>query len=218
MTLKILLPPSQSKADGGDGQPLTDVHPVTRELLHELMDADPQDVYTSRHEEAQLLNRNALSAPTMPAIKRYTGTVYKALDYESLDNKDWVHEHVHIISPLFGLLHPLDEIPNYKFTIRKLQAYKRWKEHNTKHLQDHYVIDLLSTSYQKSVEYEDGEAIEFTKVRDGKIVKAGHAGKTIKGKYVRWLAENQITDPQDLYGFQEDGYAWNGEAFHKDAE
>lgn len=216
MKLVVLLPPSQTKADDGTGEALADIHPVTRELLHELVDADPNDVYTARHEEAALLNKNALSAPTMPAIERYTGTVYKALDYDSLENKRWVDEHVRIISPLFGLLEARDEIPNYKFTIRKLQAYKRWKPHNTKELRDCYVVDLLSRSYQKSVEYAHGEEITFTRTKNGKTVKAGHAGKTIKGKYVRWLAHNDITDPKDLHEFSADGYRWNGESFHQE--
>jgi cytoplasmic iron level regulating protein YaaA (DUF328/UPF0246 family) len=141
--------------------------------------------------------------------------VYKALDYESLENKVYVDKHVKIISSVFGLLDAQTNIPNYKFRITKLRAYKKWKPYISEKLNGVFVIDLLAGSQQKAVSYEEGVEIDFTRMRNKKVVKAGHAGKTIKGKFVRWLAENNITSVEDMYAFNEDGYEWNGKAFHK---
>lgn len=215
MEFVVLLPPSQRKAEGGDGKPIK-AHEITVELLKDINEADPQKIYTSRIEEAQVLNAKALSAPTMPAIQRYQGVVYSALDYDSLENTHWVDEHVRICSPVFGVIKATTNIPNYKFTMNKLRAYKRWKQENTRRLKDCFVVDLLASTQQKAVSYDNGVEIDFTRTKNGKVVKAGHAGKAIKGKFVRWMAKNTVTSEEDLYGFEEDGYSWNGEAFHKD--
>lgn len=214
MNFVILLPPSQRKTSGGDGKPIQ-ANTITKDLLKEILVYDPHELYSSRHEEADELNKNVLQAPTKPAIKRYDGVVYQALEYKTLTNQSYVDEHVKIISPLFGLLDATSQIPNYKFDITKLQAYKKWKQYNTKRVEDCFVVDLLPQSYKKSIDYEHGVAIEFTREKNGKIRKAGHAGKTIKGRYVRWLAENNITQEKDLYTFSEDGYAWSGKTFHQ---
>ena len=214
MKLAILLPPSQRKTSGGKGKPIQ-ANPITKELLKEILTYNPHELYSSRHEEAEELNREALKAPTKKAIERYDGVVYKAIAYNTLTNQEYIDKHVKIISPLFGVLDATDAIPNYKFDITKLQAYKKWKEYNTNKIRGYFVIDLLPQSYKKSIEYEQGVAIEFTREKNGKIRKAGHAGKTIKGTYVRWLAENNITREEDLYAFNEDGYAWSGKTFHQ---
>ena len=45
---------------------------------------------------------------------------------------------------------------------------------------------------------------------------AGHQGKHIKGRFIRWLIEENITAPKDFKDFNEDGYKWTGEIFLKE--
>lgn len=215
MTFVVLLPPSEGKTVGGDKKPLSDIHPVTQTLLDEIKTKDPEKLYSARKQEAAKLNANVKSAPSMPAIKRYSGVVYKALDYDSLTNKKWVDTHVRIISGLFGLITPQTLLPNYKLPITKLSAAKKWHDSITSALKKSFVIDLLPKAHKKAVSYENGVKIAFTLMRNGKTVSAGHAGKTIKGMFVRWMAKQNITDVDDIYAFSADGYAWNGKAFHK---
>lgn len=216
--LVILIPPSEGKQSGGKGKPLGKIHAVTRELLYLIEKSNPDKLYSGRKEEAIEMNAKAESSPTMKAIERYTGVVYDALDYASLDNQKYIDEHVLIVSALFGLVKPTDMIPDYKLSINKLRAWKLWKPANARKLQGCFAIDLLPQAHKRAVEYKDGVEIEFTRMRRGKVVKSGHEGKHIKGRYIRWLAEQNITNPEDIYSFSEDGYKWNGKAFHKESE
>ena len=214
MQLVILLPPSQAKTSGGEHPPIQPI-PQTKDLLADIQQADSNKLYSGRAQEAVLLNQQALQAPTREAIKRYSGVLYKALNYPTLTNKQYIKEHVRIASALFGVIPATKHIPNYKFRITKLQAYKRLKNHNQQQLTNCYVVDLLAVAQRKSVEYAQGVRIEFTKEKNGRVIKAGHEAKRVKGLYVRWLAQNNIKNPQDIYGFSQEGYAWSGKTFHK---
>ena len=41
------------------------------------------------------------------------------------------------------------------------------------------------------------------------------ASKLVKGKFVRWLIENNIESVDKFNGFNEEGYEWDGEKFVK---
>ena len=40
----------------------------------------------------------------------------------------------------------------------------------------------------------------------------------MKGKFIRFLAENQIKDIKQFGDFNEDGFKWNGEQFIKEID
>ena len=94
----VLLPPSETKRDGGDGPPLP---PRIADLAGTGPDAcragrragragrrpprSRRALGISAAQDAEIDRNAALrSAPTMPAIDRYTGVLYDALDIESL--------------------------------------------------------------------------------------------------------------------------------------
>ena len=58
--------------------------------------------------------------------------------------------------------------------------------------------------------------IEFKVEKQGKKTAAGHFGKAVKGKFIRYLAQNKITDIKDFAGFEYEGFKWDGEAFIKE--
>jgi len=180
----ILIPPSEGKKDGGSGKPITfDNH--TKEILKSV------DI--------------SLSKETMAAIERYTGVVYKGIDYPTLTNKKRFDRDVRIISGLFGAVKPRQLIPNYKLKMSK--TYKYWRNH----LHFDKVIDLLPQEHRKAVTH-NGIRIEFFKMKNGKKVSAGHMGKLIKGKFIRWLIEKNYPPFEE---FTEEGYQWNGTVYVK---
>jgi hypothetical protein len=77
------------------------------------------------------------------------------------------------------------------------------------------VIDLLPLVHRKAVSYDEGIAVEFVVIKDGERRSAGHEGKIVKGKFVRWLIENNIESVDRFNGFNEEGYEWDGEKFLK---
>ncbi|QJB57199.1 peroxide stress protein YaaA [Pseudodesulfovibrio sp. zrk46] len=215
----ILIPPSEGKADGGNNKPLKSVSSITASLLDAIKEADPKKLYGLKEkalEKAISANEEVLSSKTMPAIERYTGVVYDAIDYQTLKHKSDFDKKVLIISGLFGLVRPADLIPNYRLKIDKLKAAKLWLDSNSKQLRETFVIDLLPQAQKKAVKYDSGIEVEFVLKKAGKKMPAGHQGKHIKGRFVRWLIENDITDPKHFKNFKEEGYEWTGETFLKE--
>tara|TARA_Y100000310_G_scaffold294084_1_gene324257 strand:- start:873 stop:1307 length:435 start_codon:yes stop_codon:yes gene_type:complete len=139
----------------------------------------------------------------------------KVFDYSSIKNKELFGERVYILSGLFGLINCRKLIPDYKFKIDFFNASKLWYERISEFLKDYYVIDLLPLVHRKAVSYDEGIAVEFVVIKDGERRSAGHEGKIVKGKFVRWLIENNIESVDRFNGFNEEGYEWDGEKFLK---
>ncbi len=122
----VLLPPSETKAPGGDGPPLRldalshpELTPARRKLIDELVTLAgnvPAGLVALGLSERQRgeLERNAAlwTAPTLPALHRYTGVLYAALDTGSL--RPAQRARLAVASALFGLLAADDPIPVYR--------------------------------------------------------------------------------------------------------
>lgn len=128
----ILLPPSETKAPGGRGASLdldalsfAELNPVRRELVDALA-ALAADVPASlaalglSERQADEVARNAelRTAPTMPALHRYTGVLYDALDARSFRpaERARARERLAVASALFGLVRAADPIPAYRLS------------------------------------------------------------------------------------------------------
>lgn len=217
----ILIPPSEGKQVGGRYSPINKLNSITKLILEQINIADSKKLYDLKDKalnDAIKINQEILLSKTLPAIERYSGVVYNGINYSSLSDKDkkLFNKYIRIVSALFGLLKPQDNIPNYKLKIDKLNSANLWLEENSKLLKGKYVIDLLPKAHRKSVSYTSGIEVEFVLLRNGKKMPAGHQGKLIKGKFVRWLIENDIFDTLRFKEYKEDGYIWNGNYFIKE--
>ncbi len=127
--MRVLLPPSETKAAGGRGRALaiTDgpLAAHRREMLAALavlLDGDPDlaaqalllppGVVT----QALAANRTVLSAPTMPALRRYRGVVYDGLDHTGLSPRArrLAGRNTVILSGLWGAVRGDEPIPAYR--------------------------------------------------------------------------------------------------------
>lgn len=188
MKLAILIPPSKKQRKGGI---------LTKTATHSLT----QKHYGVEEEQA------------LPAIQRYDGVLYKGLDYSST-RKEWIYKHVYILTREYGLIDAQHPIGVHKSDLKTSDA-NIWKSHNSEMLHECFVIDLLPDTHRKAVNYEYGIQINFYKQTNGKKTRIGHFAKHIKGRFVRWMAQNNITDPNEIYSFTEDGFEWTGEYFLK---
>lgn len=221
-TTIILIPPSEGKTPDGTGKPLKKLNEDAGEIYERLLKfkGDFSQLYGVKGkalESARLANAQLLEALTLPAVARYSGVVYNGIGYPKLsaEAQQFFNTHVRIVSALFGLLSPKDLIPDYKLKIEKLDAASYWKPIIAKKLKGCWVIDLLPQTHQKAVAYESGVKVDFIVVRNGKSVPAGHQGKLIKGRFVRWLCEHAVTDPKTFSGFKQDGFSFDGNNFVK---
>ena len=197
----ILIPPSEGKSAGGSGAPLKSVGKNVAALAKQLAKPGTDwdkilGVKNRALEKAIGANRDLLKSPTMRAMERYTGVVYQAIDYPTLDKKaqTFFNAHVRIVSALFGLVEPRQLIPDYKLKIDKLGAANHWRPILKDALKNAFIIDLLPQAHQKAVDYTDGMVINFLRMKNGKRISAGHHGKQIKGRFIRWLCDHQTRD------------------------
>ncbi|WP_132421686.1 peroxide stress protein YaaA [Pseudonocardia endophytica] len=129
----VLLPPSETKRAGGDGPPLRleeithhDELGATRAALVDDVVALADDVPASRaaldisERQDDEIERNAALrvAPTMPALDRYTGVLYDALDARSFTRatRARARSRLAVGSALFGLVQADDPIPAYRLS------------------------------------------------------------------------------------------------------
>lgn len=215
----ILLPPSETKRPGGRARPwdaaslaFPSLAPQRIAVVDALvaLSADEDDAArvlklgaTQRHEVA--VNASLPGAPTMPAVDRYTGVLFDALDAASLPaaSRRWLGAHVRVHSAPFGPVGALDPIPAYRLgaaaSLPGLPSLKRvWADAVTAALaqeQPRFVLDLRSEAYVAlgPVPAEVPSAyVRVVAEGEGGAVRAlNHFNKHAKGALVRRLAEDR---------------------------
>jgi cytoplasmic iron level regulating protein YaaA (DUF328/UPF0246 family) len=128
----VLLPPSETKAPGGDGPPLDldtlshpELNPVRRKVADALAEL-AQDVPASlkaldlspRQEDEVARNRELWTSPTLPALERYAGVLYDALDvgHFTKPQRAKADRRLAVASALFGIARGTDRIPAYRLS------------------------------------------------------------------------------------------------------
>lgn len=128
----VLLPPSETKAPGGDGPPLEPaalgfpaLNPLRTELIDRLIElcTDPARarpaLKVSVRQDAEIEATAKLRTdPTRPALQRYAGVLYDQLDVAGLPpaGRARAADRLLIASALFGLVRGGDPIPAYRFS------------------------------------------------------------------------------------------------------
>lgn len=218
----VLLPPSETKRDGGDGPPLRldrlsfpDLEPVRKALLDEIVElsadreASRKALGLSPTQDAEIA-RNAVlhTAPTLPAIDRYTGVLYDALDIESLRGAAAARarQRLAVGSALFGLLRAGDPVPAYRLSATaKLPGSApltgRWRPVLEPVLADvaaqELVIDLRSGSYAALGRLPAAVRVGvLAEHADGRRTVVSHFNKAHKGRLARALATTR-SEPSD---------------------
>ncbi len=215
--MHILLPPSETKRFGGGSifvpgslahdRALRETRDRVREALTELSSDEEAAAKAlklgvkNRDEVARNLVLDSSGA--MPAIERYTGVLYDALDVASLDGaaREWLSSHVSVQSALFGLLRADDEIPAYRLSgASRLSGLgstlKRvWAEAHggVEWQQFEWMLDLRSKDYVALAPMPDGVGawLHVAQRADGGAVRAlNHFNKAAKGDLVRRLAQS----------------------------
>ena len=231
--MKILIPPSEGKAkikpqeikfQDTDFIFERSVRQVVRQL--NLIDnEDLRSIYGTSEAKALLFHRqneDIFKSRCAHAIERYTGVVYQHLDWNTLseEGKKYMEDNVLIFSGLFGMTTPLTLIPDYKLKMNVLSLQYHWTPILTEALKDEDLIfDLLPQVYRKAYNPNPNTIqIEFKVEGKGNTRAAGHYGKAVKGKFIRFLSENQISNMKDFKDFEYDGFKWNGDYFVKNVD
>ncbi|MEE2056449.1 peroxide stress protein YaaA [Rhodococcus artemisiae] len=221
----VLLPPSETKSDGGDGAPL-DLGDLsmpqlteTRELLVQaLVDlaADPEascralGLGATRFEEVER-NAKLWVSPTRPALLRYTGVLFDALDAASFTKaqRDKAYRRLGIGSALFGAVRAADPVPAYRLSGgSKLPGFGTLAALWRPELSDaivteadgDLVVDLRSGVYQQLGPVPGAvTATVLTEQPDGTRKVVSHFNKHHKGLLARALVLTRA-EPIDVKG------------------
>ena len=193
------------------------------ELLNKLDEKEIISTYGTTLDKAKDLHKNNLNIfnkECSMAIDRYTGVVFKNLDWNSLNlnSQNYLNKNLRILSGFFGILKPDSLIPNYKLKMNVLSLTNFWKKDISKYLEnEELVLDLLPATHRKALNLEKNIVrINFIINKNGKLVQSAHSGKIVKGKFIRFLAQNNVQDIYGINNFEYDGYKWNGKLFIKD--
>jgi uncharacterized protein len=218
----VLLPPSETKIDGGDGAPLRlealshpALDPVRKALVDELVElaADPAASRTalglSPKQDAEIARNAALwTAPTTPALRRYTGVLYDTLDVRSLRGAaaERAMTRLAVGSALFGLLRATDPVPAYRLSAGSAlptggTLAARWKPVLEPELAaiaaEQLVVDLRSGSYAALGRVPGAVTVTVLAERpDGTRSVVSHFNKAHKGRLARVLASSRA-EPSD---------------------
>jgi cytoplasmic iron level regulating protein YaaA (DUF328/UPF0246 family) len=215
----ILLPPSETKRKGGTGPALDlsrlalpSLRPQRAAVVAALvaLSADADEAArvlklgsTQRDEVA--VNAALREGPTMPAVDRYTGVLYDALDAASLDSaaRRWLGSHVLVHSAPFGPVGALDAIPSYRLgasaSLPGVPALRRlWADAVTRAVADlapRFLLDLRSEAYVALGPVPAEVPARYVRIvtqgPDGAVRALNHFNKHAKGALVRRLAQER---------------------------
>lgn len=212
----ILLPPSETKRVGGTGRSLSldrlrfpGLTEARRSLAEDVtalsLDTDASvaalKLGPKQHGEVES-NRILWESPTLPALDRYTGVLFDALDAASLSDaaRAFAGRHLVIHAALFGPVGALDPIPAYRLSHdsrvpgRPLKRHWRTAIAASLAAEPGLVLDLRSEAYVALGPAPAGA--HFLRVLtegDGGARRAlNHFNKKAKGEFTRAILEAGI--------------------------
>ncbi|MDT3317781.1 peroxide stress protein YaaA [Microbacterium sp. KSW4-11] len=230
----ILLPPSETKRPGGDGPRWRAdalAYPTLSTQREQVIDAlvalsDDEEAaarvlkLSARQRGEVAVNAALRGSPTMPAVDRYTGVLFDALDAATLDAaaRGWLDGHVATHSAPFGLVGALDPIPAYRLgagiRIPGLPPMRAvWADAVGAAIaasSPSFVLDLRSEAYVALGPVPAGIPQAYVRVvsegPDGAVRALNHFNKHAKGELVRRLATSRpgIAGPDALMRWAQD--------------
>jgi cytoplasmic iron level regulating protein YaaA (DUF328/UPF0246 family) len=162
------------------------------------------------------------------AVLAFDGDVYDGLDAKSLsaDQLIWAQAHVCILSGLYGVLRPMDYMQPYRLEMgskltntRGKDLYQFWGTQISDYLNTRLaadktpvIINLASQEYFKAVDKKTLKArvvdCVFEDFKAGQYKIISFYAKRARGLMARYAATHALSLPEQLKGFDLDGYAY----------
>ena len=205
----FLLPPSETKEPGGQKSAkvlsfpeLTPTRKLLERALVDLCSNPSMAAKALKLGPKQLgeiaVNLELTNPKCLPALDRYTGTLYDALKDGGVTAamRARAGKRVFIQSSLFGLISAMDEIPNYRFSagskIPGINIKSLWQlAHKDiwSKLSNQTVIDLRSNSYSELAPIPESVSSYSVEVvledSRGNRKSLNHFNKQAKGQFLR---------------------------------
>ncbi|WEV38875.1 peroxide stress protein YaaA [Lactobacillus sp. ESL0680] len=162
-----------------------------------------------------------------PAVISYSGIQYQymAADLFTAPALDYLQDKVRILSGLYGVLRPFDGVWPYRLEMKNKvigfeqpNLYKFWGSTIADNLfnDETVLINLASKEYSKNISpYLAANRqminIDFQELKNGQWKTVGVHAKMARGEMTRFIAENQLTKPEQLQDFSDFGFKFTPE-------
>ncbi len=163
------------------------------------------------------LSRMDLRRDLTPAILAYEGIQYQYMAPGVFTDEEfaYVQQHLRILSGFYGILKPFDGVRPYRLEMQaKLAAdgakdlYTFWGDRLARSLleESDCILNLASKEYSLCISRYLSSAARFItcvfgEEKGGKIIEKGTMCKMARGEMVRYLAENNVTVPEQVKHF-----------------
>ena len=157
-----------------------------------------------------------------PAILSYEGIQYQYMTPAVFDTSmlSYIQENLRILSGFYGVLKPMDGVTPYRLEMQAKTVitdingiYDFWGSSLYEEVVDdsHVIVNLASKECSKCIEPwlkpEDRFiTCVFGELSGGKVIQKGVYAKMARGEMVRFMAEHNLADVEEMKSFDRLGY------------
>lgn len=233
--MRIIISPAKKMNVDTDSLPVRGLPvflPQAEEICRELKSKSPEELQKlwKCNDQIAALNIERLREIDLqrnltPAVLAYEGIQYQYMAPDVFTDReyDYIQEHLRILSGFYGILRPFDGVTPYRLEMQaKLKIcdskdlYSYWNNMLSEHIfsETDCVINLASKEYSLCVSKYLYPGIRFItcvfgEEKDGKVIEKGTMCKMARGEMVRYMAEHQITEPENIRAFDRLGYTFD---------
>ena len=221
--MKIILSPSKTQS------PHSMKNYQTRELLfpkeHKKILAALRKLKKSEVQSIMKLSKDLLNQ-TYSNIKNYntlqefqafdafTGLVFFNMKRDTYTKEEhtYIDNHIRILDAFYGILEPGTMIKPYRLDMKMsigFSLYKHWSV--TPYFNDEVIINLASSEFSKMIDSPNMISISFLQQKGDSFVNQATYSKQARGLFADFMIQNKVTDIEELYTFNKDGYSYNKE-------
>lgn len=167
------------------------------------------------------------------ALLAFKGDVYTKIDVDTYTKEDFefAQQHLRIISGLYGLLRPLDLIQPYRLemgtrleTKKGKNLYEYWGTKIARAITEvshgRPIVNLASQEYFKAVDLKalkcEVITIHFKEFKNNQYQTIGFFAKQARGLMTNFAIKNRISSPEELKGFNLEGYEFSSQKSGKE--
>ena len=233
--MRIIISPAKKMKVDTDSFPYRDL-PVflsnTEEICGELQSMSYEELKKLWKCNDQIAQLNVRRLQDMDLYNRLTPAVlaYEGIQYQYMapgvftdQEFGYIQEHLRILSGFYGILRPFDGVTPYRLEMQaklrmgaRKDLYAYWGDRLAQTLcaESNCILNLASREYSICVsKYLPDTARFITCVfgeeNDGKVIEKGTMCKMARGEMVRFMAQYQIENPDQIKSFDRLNYRFD---------
>ena len=233
--MRIIISPAKKMKQDSDSLPYRDLPqflPDTQRIAQRLqqMSAGELRKLWNCSEQIAALNVQRLQDMELqrgltPAVLAYEGIQYQhmAPGVFTDGEYDYLQAHLRIISGFYGILRPFDGVTPYRLEMQaKLKIdgcsdlYAYWGDRLARRLLEETdcILNLASKEYSVCISKYLPASVKFItcvfgEEKDGKVIEKGTMCKMARGEMVRFMAEQNVTFPEQMQAFHQLGFRFD---------